>query len=228
MAEVAALVFLVCCSLALAGIVRPQWVLPGNFPQTRVMACGGYILLGFLLVTVIAVIAAEPTGDGSQPTQEVAEATEPAVQMPEAQRNVIALVDEYADRYAQAENELKASRIRAERDAALREAIGNSGSISDWVGTVETMGTNGDGAAFVSIRVSDRVLLKTWNNAFSDVTAGTLIAQDHPLYDVLADLAEGQTVVFGGRVLDESSITERGSMEEPELITRFGFIMASD
>ena len=62
----------------------------------------------------------------------------------------------------------------------------------------------------------------------SDFADGTLISPESPVYEQVSRLAIGTTVVFSGSFLssemdyvEEASVTEEGSMMEPELIFRF-------
>lgn len=248
---VALLGMLAAFCAAFVGLFSPRRVLPkwAGSP-TRVKAFGGHLLASFVLLTLAAMLVpaenrpsgsdsdrvAAPDTATSAPERRLAAAPEPepdpepepGPQPPQTQREAIALVDEYAVRYAEAENELKKSRVHSQRDEALKALLGSPTRVDEWVGTIEEMGTNGDGHAYVSIRVSDRLSFQTWSNAFSDMGSETLIRQSHPLFDVLAELEEGTTVVFSGLVLAESSLTEAGSASEPELITRFDLILPAD
>lgn len=106
--------------------------------------------------------------------------------------------------------------------------------IRGWLGTVESISTD-QGADVVSFRIATSmegfdITYGTVSNRMSDARYGSLITQTSPLFGVLANLHEGDRVVFDGEFLGdpagkigtwESSMTERGSMEEPEFNIRF-------
>ncbi len=106
--------------------------------------------------------------------------------------------------------------------------------IRGWLGTVESISTD-QGADVVSFRIATSmegfdITYGTVSNRMSDARYGSLITQTSPLFGVLANLHEGDWVMFNGEFLGdpagkmgtwESSMTERGSMEEPEFNIRF-------
>lgn len=106
--------------------------------------------------------------------------------------------------------------------------------IRGWLGTIERISTD-QGADVVSFRISTSIdgfdiTYGTVSNRMSDARYGSLITQTHPLFGVLANLHEGDPVAFDGEFLGdpagkigawEASMTERGSMEEPEFNIRF-------
>jgi len=131
--------------------------------------------------------------------------------------------------YKAAPNELKKSVVRSQRKAGLKKMFGRSKSVSGWTGTIKSMGTNGDGNAYVTIQLTgSKVEVLTMNNAFSDIAYGTLIPQGSAVFNSLANLSVGDKVRFSGRFLAgdkdfiaEMSLTERGSMTAPELVFKF-------
>jgi hypothetical protein len=107
------------------------------------------------------------------------------------------------------------------------------------------METTSDGSASVSITLADGVTVNTWNNAFSDdivTQAGvqTLIPQGTKLYSALSELAVGAKVTFSGEFIrsndfatfqdsiEETSLTEEGSMTDPEFLMHFRSIKPDD
>ena len=133
--------------------------------------------------------------------------------------------------YKDAPNELKKSALRSGRASSIRTALNGKRKFTNWIGKLESMSTTSDGHAVVSVSIADDLHLKTWNNAVSDVGDKTLIHQDNPMYSVISELKEGTTVRFSGEFLPskqdfvkEGSISEEGSMTDPEFIVRFSSI----
>lgn len=129
-------------------------------------------------------------------------------------------------------NELKLSKLRTARKAAVTAAV-KGGSFKDWVGAIDGLQTTGDGKAILSIKLKcdADVKLSTWNNTLSDMMDNTLIEQTSKLYDAIAELGEGTKVKVSGKFVGgdvdgyrESSMTEMGSMTDPDYKVRFSGI----
>lgn len=132
--------------------------------------------------------------------------------------------------YDEAPNDLVKSSERKSRAKAICEIV-DKGKIKDWVGTVYDLTTNGDGNGVLSIELAGEIWVSTFNNAFSDISSETLVPADSDLFKNLMVLAKGQSVTFSGEFfksakkyqdcLQEQSLTEAGSMSEPEFLFRF-------
>jgi hypothetical protein len=158
--------------------------------------------------------------------------------MTEGQQSMCTVVDHYSalyrDKAASGANQLALSQIRFKRAETVRYAMRNShGRMTDWVGTIDSMGTTSDGLARVSIAIPCQTPTKiqTWSGALSDGRHMTLIQQDSPVYQALLEMKDGQAVRFSGEFITEkqdgvmeSSLGERGSMTKPEFIFRFSLV----
>jgi zinc-ribbon domain len=145
---------------------------------------------------------------------------------PEAQRAVAEVASRYRDAYEAAPNELQKSAVRSARAAALKKAL-PSLVVANWQGRITDVGTTGKGDAHVTIEIGPKVSVMTWNNALSDISDHTLIPQGDPVYKVLSQKAKGDQVEFSGRLIPggqdfikETSMTEAGSMDEPEFLIK--------
>ena len=169
-------------------------------------------------------------------------APEPAAPAPEplpaSQRAFCDAVKIAADNYQEAQsagaNELKLSKFRTTRRSAVTAAV-KGGAFKDWLGTVDGLQTTGDGKAILSIKLQCEgdVKISTWNNAMSDVMDNTLIPQSSALYDAISELGEGAKAKVSGKFtagdvdgFRESSLTEMGSMTDPDYKVRFSAISA--
>lgn len=162
------------------------------------------------------------------------EPEKPKIVLPQSQLSFIQTVESFYEPYVNAPNELKKSALRTQRKNSIRNIL-RSLQVSEWIGTLKDMGTNREGKAFIEIKLegAESIVIKTWNNAFSDVmcNTNTLIENGSSLYNAIADLSEGAKVVFSGTFIPddrdfilEGSVTERGSMTEPEFIFKFSSI----
>jgi hypothetical protein len=150
---------------------------------------------------------------------------------PDDQSQFITIIEDTKNEYESAENELKKSVIRTKRKKLLKQHFSNGKNVSNWLGNLSDMQTNSDGDAYISIKItigSTDMYLQTWNNSFSDIFDNTLIKQNSELFNKISNLQEGELVRFSGRFLNgdadyinEQSLTENGSMTQPEFTFRF-------
>lgn len=142
--------------------------------------------------------------------------------IPAAQKSLVNIVEEYALLYQESENELKKSKIWKERGKKLfNQPDLQDGIFKNWIGVIDEMGTNSDGDAYLTIKINDKISIKTWNNSFSDIVDGTLIKHGTKIYTALEDLKKGATVVFSAKMIKFGNLTEKGKVTEPEIIAKF-------
>ncbi|SFU00101.1 hypothetical protein SAMN04487956_14916 [Halomonas saccharevitans] len=248
MSDLFIVILLVALLALIVGAINPRWALPWSSKPKRLSAIGLYsaiVVASFVgfgltmdaetakqgseetsqqraggddITAAESEAAAEPDPEPLSPAERVAQ------RMPENQQEFLSVMANAAAEYDDAPNELVQSRIDRERKSASREFVGDGGLVTNWVGILESLGTNGDGNGIVTIRANEQVVFKTWNNALSDIDARTLIPHDSELYETLAGLSKGAAVSFSGRLIDEGSMTEKGSVMEPEFIVRFSSI----
>ncbi len=100
--------------------------------------------------------------------------------------------------------------------------------VSNWVGKIKNLDTNGEGKAVLELRIGKDTKISTWNNAFSDTFDNTLIPMDTAMYTTLVDMEKGDAVRFSGTFIDdtetclaEHSLTLSGQMNTPNFVFRF-------
>lgn len=163
------------------------------------------ILVAALIVGAVSIAAAEGR----------------SLYAPDDQVAAIRAVEEAREAYETCGNQLKCSSVRKGRDKAISDATGR-GRLVNWVGVLDTLGTTGEGDAYISISVPDRdVTFSTWNNDISDISDKTLIKHGSPLYEALAEMEVGDPVIFSGQIKSEKSLTEAGSIAAPDFAVRF-------
>jgi len=162
--------------------------------------------------------------------REVIEAEEPKINYPVEQTKFIAAIKNGWEIYKEQPNELKKSVVRSKRGIEIKNVLQNSLEISNWIGIIDNMETNSEGKAILKIKLEETdISIQTWNNSLSDIFDNTLIPQESNLFTVLAEMKKGDRVLFSGTFLPsdkndfvkEESLTEEGSMTEPEFIFRF-------
>ena len=71
-------------------------------------------------------------------------------------------------------------------------------SVSNWVGRVKTLQSNGDGKGILEITLDDGIQVVTENNFLSDIGYHTLIEPSSPLFAAVSGMKVGDQVLFAG------------------------------
>ncbi len=150
------------------------------------------------------------------------------IEIPSDQATLLGIVTAAQSEASQAENDMQLGGVKSSRDKALCEAL-SSLSASYWIGRIDSISSNSDGKGVLAIEIAKGVLVKTWNNAVSDMLSDTLIEPGSQVFETASRMKPGQRVIFSGRFfqgtdgdcLGESSLTLRGKVKEPEFIFRF-------
>ncbi|HSH82483.1 MAG TPA: zinc ribbon domain-containing protein [Herpetosiphonaceae bacterium] len=193
----------------------------------------------FVLVVFCGALAAI-TSDGDQHTASVEKhsaaaavedepADEEAPPRPEQQVDFIETVESFYEPYQEAENELQASGQHPMRRQALAALLPDR-AVQDWTGTLESLDTNSDGDAYITIRPdgAESITIATWHNSLVDAGTDSLIPPGSELYTELAEMSAGDQVVFSGTFaagdqdhIAEAGVTEAASMTEPRFVMVF-------
>ena len=95
-------------------------------------------------------------------------------------------------------------------------------------GKVSNLDTNSEGKGVLSIEIAKGIKVQTWNNAFSDLVAQSLIEPNSDLFQQLLNIKVGATVKFSGEfiegdadAIEEQSMSLSGSMRSPEFTCKF-------
>ena len=139
---------------------------------------------------------------------------------------------DYKNQYIYAKNEIKKSEVFndvANWSRKFKENIFNSDEY--WYGKLVEIRTDRGGtkaAVIIRSAVNGINIDYDTDNEFLTIYDDLIIKKGSYLYNQLADLAEGQFVKFkfyfvegGDRGVFEKSITEEGSITEPEFIVKF-------
>jgi len=143
-------------------------------------------------------------------------------------------VDKWRKTYAAGANDMAKGAARPARAKDICSLM-KSAFITGWIGTVETLSSNGDGLGVFSVKVGNDIALKTWNNSVSDASDHTLIDPASTVFHKASSMKVGQKVVITGTFIPsktdcfrEGSMTLAGSLESPEYIFQFFDIAAVD
>ena len=165
--------------------------------------------------------------------------------IPENQQKIMTGLAKFASQYKRTSNAVQQYLIRQKRQQFLAEHLEGL-ILTEWIGRIKRLRTTEKGKASLRIELatvppqdaSDNqtvqefsVTMGTWNNSTTDVDYNTLIFPETPLHNWLANINNGEWVVFSGNIflgdedfLKESSPTEAESMLSPQFILKFEFM----
>ena len=117
--------------------------------------------------------------------------------------------------------------IQPQRAAALCKALSKP-EVKNWVGAVRAADKDSGGRLTVTVALPDGTLVKTWNNAMSDLDDNTLVPAGTPLAAAFGKLKAGDTIRFAGTFFSDEADCYRStrlalgqSVMEPSFLFRF-------
>ena len=150
--------------------------------------------------------------------------------MPTDEATLVQAVNDARAAYAAGANDMAKGAARPARARAICKAL-QSVAVSQWVGTVDDLSTNGDGKGVLSVRLGKDLTVATTNNDFGDSLQKSLIDPSSQLFADAVALHKGQRVTFSGHFfrasadcISESSLTLEGSIDAPEFTFQFSSI----
>src|SRR5262249_12395097 len=155
-----------------------------------------------------------------------------AADMPARQQQFLSIISDFAQKYETAPNDVAKDAPRQQR--ALRQqraraicGIMNHLTVTNWVGTVNTLPGTNQGRGVLAVSLDKRSTIETWNK--------TLIKPRTAVHDAAIQLSPGQTIVFSGSFfrakgdcITERSPTLRQAMTQPNWIMRFSAIKPAE
>lgn len=155
-----------------------------------------------------------------------------ALNSPSDEEALITVVNQAREKYRAAPNDMAKGGVRVWRKQAICNLL-PSLSVTNWKGKIYELSSNSDGNGVVTIKISSYIYLETWNNSLSDIGDNTLIDPNSELFQKLSAMKKGDVVRFSGDFIEsdtdcieEHSLTQEGSMLEPEFIFRFSSLSA--
>ena len=147
--------------------------------------------------------------------------------MPIAQVRFLEILAASAQRYNARQNDLQIAAIRQDRARNICSTVEGL-KFNDWLGRIESISSTLSGKAALRVRITPEIELKTMNSDLSDIGQNTLIPADSPLYKSIYNLPSKQWIRVSGLFfasqsdcIREGSLTNEGSLTEPEFVVRF-------
>jgi len=189
---------------------------------------------GFWAILVVLGFLAnqgEKSGGSGPAVAQQAKSAQPAPVIPETQQKFLEVVASAQKEARGAANDMQRGGIKAARDQQLC-AVMKSRTVTGWIGRVKLVDANSDGKGVFSVELAEDVRVKTWNNAFSDMSEKTMFEPGSAIFNTAAGLKKGQLIRFSGTFfrgtegdcLREASLTLSGKVQDPEFIMRFSSI----
>nr|MCS5546561.1 hypothetical protein [SAR324 cluster bacterium] len=149
--------------------------------------------------------------------------------IPENQQIIMTGLAKFASQYKRTSNAVQQYLIRKKRQQFLAEHLEGQ-VLTEWIGRIKRLRTTEKGKASLRIELatvspqdaSDNqtdqefsVTMGTWNNSSTDTDYNTLIFPETPLHNWLANINNGEWVVFSGNIFlaDEDFIKESSPTE---------------
>lgn len=117
--------------------------------------------------------------------------------------------------------------IQPKRAAAICKALPKP-EVKNWVGAIQAADADSGGRLTVTVTLPDGTLVKTWNNAMSDLDDNTLVAAGTPLAAAFGKLKPGDAIRFAGTFFADDADCYRStrlalgqSVKEPSFLFRF-------
>ena len=211
---------------------------PGGAKPRRyktALAIGAGIVLLLLAVGILSSKQTTPSSGSpsADQTAQVSNSDHPSVVVPDDERRFILAVTSAHDAYEAASNEMAQGGTRDTRKDAICHALNSEGVATNWIGTIKTLSSNGDGKGVLEIEIAPNVTVGTWNNVLSDVEDHTLLDPKSSVFQAASAMSVGDAVEFSGSFIPsdtdcirETSLTLAGSMQEPNFLVRFSSISA--
>lgn len=117
--------------------------------------------------------------------------------------------------------------LQPQRAAAICKALPKP-EVKNWVGAVRAADKDSGGRLTVTVALPDGTLVKTWNNAMSDLDDNTLVPAGTPLAATFGKLKAGDAIRFAGTFFSDEADCYRStrlalgqSVMEPSFLFRF-------
>jgi hypothetical protein len=147
--------------------------------------------------------------------------TPAAVQMPEREQALVAIVDNARKQFHGGHSATPARDARLTLQIGVTAFLKTDAMIKDWVGTVSSRGTADDGESWLAVELPDGIEVSTWRTKLEDSQDFTMIRPGGPNYEAVNSVAIGQRVVFSGQFVKPMLAGDEEMLERPQFILQF-------
>jgi uncharacterized protein YecT (DUF1311 family) len=145
----------------------------------------------------------------------------------------ISVIVDARSEYYNGSNELIKGAARVHRRGRLCQVM-QSLTVRGWTGAVANLSSSSGGKGVLVVSIAPNITIMTTNNDFSDSIDHTLIDPSSNVFSQVASLSKGQRILFSGSFLPnqtdcvrEASMTQEGSMTDPEFLFHFADVKAA-
>jgi hypothetical protein len=169
-------------------------------------------------VTAAVVLALLAGGCKKKPRQ-------PDVALPQSEAAFIAAVTTARRSFQRTDDESAKTAARNKRAVDVKAALGGGRRFQGWLGTLRAIRTAGGDRRYAVIEIAPAIQLTGRHRLLADDEDYTLIDAGTPMAEALAELRPGDPVEVSGDFVDaggdwvrEASLTQNGSMLDPEFV----------
>jgi hypothetical protein len=134
--------------------------------------------------------------------------------------------------YKSGPNDMVKGAARAHRRVRLCQLVQGT-DVQGWTGRITNLSSSSSGKGVLGISIGPHITITTINNDFSDSFDHTLIEPSSNVFREVVPLSVGQQILFSGSFLPsdtdcvrEISLTQEGSMTDPEFLFHFTDVKA--
>lgn len=162
----------------------------------------------------------------------------PAQNQPSDEQAFVSAVQAARSVYRAGSNEMASGAARPARAQAICRLLAQSQngerSVANWIGRIDKLSSTNSGAGVLSVEIGPDVTLSTLTMDIVDRGDRSTLVPNSPAFTAVAQQKAGDMISFSGSFfpsdddcVEELSVTQEGSMEQPAFEFRFAQIRTS-
>jgi hypothetical protein len=139
----------------------------------------------------------------------------------------ISVINDARSEYNNGSNDMVKGAARAHRRERLCQLV-QSMAVRGWTGTIAKLSSSSSGKGVLIVSIGPQITIGTTNNDLSDSFDHTLLSPLSNVFRQVVSLSQEQRILFSGSFLPgdtdcvhETSLTQEGSMTDPEFLFHF-------
>jgi len=144
----------------------------------------------------------------------------------------ISIISAARSEYNNGSNDMAKGAARVHRRDRLCELL-HSMVVRGWTGTIANLSSSSSGKGVLVVSIGPQIKIGTTNNDLSDSLDNTLLNPSSGVFGQVVSLTQEQRILFSGSFLpgdtdcvQETSLTQEGSMTDPEFLFHFTDVKA--
>lgn len=145
----------------------------------------------------------------------------------------VSVVSDTRSEYNNGSNDMVKGAARVHRRERLCQLV-QSMVVRGWTGTIVKLSSSSSGNGVLSVSIGPQITIGTTNNELSNSFDHTLLSPSSDVFRQVVSLSQDQQILFSGSFfpsdtdcVQETSLTQEGSMTDPEFLFRFTDVSAT-